>query len=52
MSVDVGSRLDVKVKTDARAYTVDVYRLGWYGGSGARKVASVTPSAPSASCEP
>ena len=27
------------------SYTIDIYRLGWYGGDGARKVATVTPSA-------
>ncbi|WP_309135063.1 DUF4082 domain-containing protein [Cellulomonas sp.] len=45
MSVDVGGRIDFKIDTEAAAYTVDVYRTGWYGGLGARKVASVEPSA-------
>ncbi|WP_110182152.1 DUF4082 domain-containing protein [Nocardioides solisilvae] len=45
MSVNVGQRIDFKVDTDATAYTIDVYRLGWYQGLGARKIASVTPSA-------
>lgn len=45
ISVDVGSRIDFKIDTDARNYTIDVYRTGWYQGLGARKVASVSPSA-------
>ncbi|HEX6177321.1 MAG TPA: N,N-dimethylformamidase beta subunit family domain-containing protein, partial [Thermoanaerobaculia bacterium] len=33
----------VSFKVDARAnYDIDIYRLGWYGGSGARRVATIT----------
>ena len=45
ISVNVGSRIDFKIDTDARNYSIDIYRTGWYQGLGARKVASVTPSA-------
>ena len=45
ISVNVGTTVGFKVLTGARAYTVDIYRTGWYQGLGARKVASVTPSA-------
>ena len=45
ISVDVGQKIDFKIKTVASAYTIDIYRTGYYGGDGARKVASVTPSA-------
>ncbi|HEU4808997.1 MAG TPA: DUF4082 domain-containing protein, partial [Homoserinimonas sp.] len=45
ISVNVGNRVDFKIDTDARNYTIDIYRTGWYQGLGARKVASVTPSA-------
>ncbi|MBX7267820.1 DUF4082 domain-containing protein [Micromonospora sp. Llam7] len=45
ISVNVGQQIDFKIKTDAAAYTVEIYRLGWYGGDGARKVADVSPSA-------
>ncbi len=45
ISVNVGQRVDFKIDTDASAYTIDIYRMGYYGGLGARKVASVTPSA-------
>ncbi|GHS87577.1 hypothetical protein AGMMS50218_09720 [Actinomycetota bacterium] len=45
ISVNVGGTIGFKIDTDARAYTIDIYRTGWYGGDGARKIASVTPSA-------
>ncbi|NML18839.1 DUF4082 domain-containing protein [Azohydromonas sp. G-1-1-14] len=45
MSVNRGETVRFKVKTAARSYRFDIYRLGWYGGRGARKVASVQPSA-------
>lgn len=43
MSVDRGEVVDFKVDTPADAYRVDIYRLGYYGGSGARRVATVRP---------
>lgn len=45
ISVNVGQTIDFKIKTDASAYAIDIYRTGYYGGDGARKVASITPSA-------
>jgi hypothetical protein len=45
ISVNIGQRIDFKIKTDASAYTIDIYRTGWYQGLGARKITSVTPSA-------
>ena len=44
ISVNAGQRIDFKIKTDALAYTVDVYRLGYYGGAGARKITPLTPN--------
>ncbi len=32
------------MKTDATAYGIDIYRLGYYGGNGARLIATVTPT--------
>ncbi|MDM4718578.1 DUF4082 domain-containing protein [Micromonospora sp. WMMA1363] len=52
ISVNAGQRVDFKIKTDAAAYIIDIYRLGWYGGDGARKVASVDPSAPLPQTQP
>ena len=43
-SVNAGSRIDFKIDTDAAAYSVKIYRLGWYQGNGAREVATVAPS--------
>ena len=34
-----------KVDTAATAYRLDIYRMGYYGGQGARKIATVRPSA-------
>lgn len=45
ISVDLGDRIDFKVDTDARAYGITIYRTGWYGGDGARQVATLQPSA-------
>jgi len=45
ISVDQGETIDFKISTDATAYRIDIYRLGWYAGLGARKVATVLPSA-------
>ena len=45
ISVNVGSTIGFKVDTDASSYAIDIYRLGWYDGDGARKITSVSPSA-------
>ncbi len=44
MSVNVGERVGFKINTEASAYRLDIYRFGYYGGMGARKVATVRPS--------
>ncbi len=44
MSVNQGQTINFKIRTDATAYTMDIYRLGYYHGMGARKVASIQPS--------
>eukprot|EP00754_Rhynchopus_humris_P045942 Rhum_TRINITY_DN5427_c0_g2::Rhum_TRINITY_DN5427_c0_g2_i1::g.17413::m.17413 len=33
-----GEQVEFKVKTDSTNYTIDVYRVGYYGGRGARKI--------------
>lgn len=45
MSVNVGEQVQFKVKTDARAYSITIYRLGYYQGKGARKITEVPVSA-------
>ena len=47
MSADAGETVSFKIKTDAPAYRIEIYRLGYYQGNGARKVADVIPSADS-----
>src|SRR5262245_13384023 len=41
ISVNRGETVHFKVSTTASAFDVDIYRLGYYGGMGARKVASI-----------
>ena len=46
MSVTAGSTVRFKVKTPAASYRIDILRLGYYQGNGARKVAAgLLPSA-------
>ena len=45
MSVNRGNAIQFKIQTTASAYSIDIYRLGYYGGLGARKVATINPSA-------
>src|SRR3954454_19816803 len=46
MSVQPGRAVSFKVKTPAPSYHLDIIRLGYYGGDGARKWASgIKPSA-------
>ena len=44
ISVNHGQTISFKVKTTATNYHIDVYRLGYYGGMGARKIVTVNPS--------
>ncbi len=46
MSVDAGQTISFKIDTPSTSYHIDILRLGWYGGDGARLVASdIRPSA-------
>ncbi len=45
ISVDKGDTVGFKITTDATNYTVDIYRIGYYDGAGARLIATVVPSA-------
>jgi hypothetical protein len=45
ISANQGATVSFKIKTDAKSYSIGIFRLGYYGGLGARRVASVTPSA-------
>ncbi|GAA2853748.1 DUF4082 domain-containing protein [Paenarthrobacter ilicis] len=44
ISVNAGQPIRFKVDTKALNYMIAIYRTGWYGGNGARKIADVTPS--------
>jgi hypothetical protein len=46
ISVNQGQTIAFKVDTAATDYRLDIYRMGWYGGDGARHVATVDPTAP------
>jgi hypothetical protein len=58
MSVNIGQTIQFKIDTAAASYDIPIYRLGYYGGTGARRVATVAPSAslpqtqPSCASEP
>ncbi|MBZ6077735.1 DUF4082 domain-containing protein, partial [Microvirga puerhi] len=41
ISVNVGQRVDFKINTNSNNYRIDIYRLGYYGGMGARKVGTI-----------
>jgi hypothetical protein len=45
MSYAPGGVVRFRVKTPATDYRFDIYRMGYYGGLGARKIATVQPSA-------
>ena len=51
MSVDQGGTVDFKIDLDSPGagttvdYRIDIYRLGYYGGAGARKVATIDAAA-------
>jgi hypothetical protein len=51
-SVLPGATVRFKVKTDATSYRIRIYRIGWYGGLGARRVAELTPSVPLPQVQP
>ncbi len=41
ISVNHGTTVNFKIDTDSNNYRIDIYRLGYYGGLGARKVATI-----------
>ena len=45
ISVNKGNTIRFKINTSASNYTIDIYRLGYYGGLGARKVGTGTITA-------
>ena len=45
MSVNLGETISFKINTNAHSYGIEIYRFGYYGGNGARRVATFAPSA-------
>ena len=43
-SVNAGETISFKIRTDASSYHIRIYRVGWYGGKGARFITQITPS--------
>jgi len=43
--VNQGGTISFKTNTNARAYSITIFRLGYYGGNGVRKIATFSPSA-------
>ena len=41
ISVNHGDSIDLYVTTTAPTFTIDIFRTGWYGGVGARQIASL-----------
>lgn len=52
MSVNVGQTISFKVSTTASSYHIEIYRMGYYQGNGARLITSFTPTASLAQGQP
>ena len=52
ISIDAGETLFFRIRTDSTDYRIDIYRMGWYAGLGARLVDTVAPSAPLPQSQP
>ena len=52
ISSNIGQTVDFKIATDSTNYRIDIYRLGYYGGDGARKVATIDKILTTAQVQP
>jgi len=43
-SVNISGSINFKINSSATSYKVDIYRIGYYGGNGARLITSLTPN--------
>jgi Domain of unknown function (DUF4082)/Bacterial Ig-like domain/Bacterial Ig domain len=41
-SVNLGGTINFKIESPASSYEIDIYRMGYYGGDGARLITSIT----------
>src|SRR6266536_3160416 len=52
-SASVGQAINFKVQSQAASYRIDIYRVGYYGGSGARLVTTLSaPNIPVSKSQP
>jgi hypothetical protein len=51
ISVNCGTTINFKINTDSATYKIDIYRLGYYQGNGARLIATL-PTITKASIQP
>ncbi|HEY6841462.1 MAG TPA: N,N-dimethylformamidase beta subunit family domain-containing protein, partial [Chthoniobacterales bacterium] len=47
MSVNHGQTINFKINTNCKNYRIDIYRLGYYAGLGARKITTISMTAAS-----
>jgi hypothetical protein len=47
ISVNHGQTINLKINTNCKNYRIDIYRLGYYAGLGARKMATISMNAAS-----
>ncbi|MEQ1955488.1 DUF4082 domain-containing protein [Mesorhizobium yinganensis] len=52
ISTNIGQTVDFKIATDSTDYRIDIYRLGYYGGDGARKVGTIDKQLTTAQVQP
>jgi hypothetical protein len=52
ISYDLGQTVSFKINTDSSDYRVEIYRLGYYGGDGARLVSTIDHQASAAIVQP
>ncbi len=52
ISTNIGGTVDFKIATDSTSYRIDIYRMGYYGGMGARKVDSIEQRLTTAQVQP
>ena len=52
ISVNAGQRINFKIKAVGATYQIKVYRLGYYGGAGARIITDINPSVPLPQTQP
>lgn len=51
-TINHGQTVDFKINTDSTNYRIDIYRLGYYGGDGARLVTTINKNLTTAQIQP